>query len=253
MFIRIFLILYIASLSPVFAQLSKQDQERTATSWSDIFFRSSETVIPLLMEAAIQNSAALNKLEASEKIAHEELMLSKKSLMSGLGIGASYHYGTMLNFLGTEQLNSSLNAFALPAQAQYQTGISFNYPLSKLFGHPHELRKQKQVQQQWLASKDMEEKEIRKAVIMQYQEVLLAKTQMDLYQKLLSAAQTSLELSEKEFTNGQILFEEHSKHAGEYATTSAAFQAAKINYETTILLMEELIGMRIADLMNASK
>lgn len=235
---------------PAGVLLAQSDSLSTENNWREVFLESPEYTLPLLMEAAIKNSEDLNKLEMASQIAVEEMSLSRKSLLNGFSFGTSYSYGTMLSLTGQDQPSNSLNAFTLPAQPQYNSGIYLSYPLSKILGYSNEIRKQKLVQKQAMANEKIGEKEVRKAVILQYQDIVLAKAQLELYQQSLQAATIHLELAESQFTNGEIPVSEMSKINESYGAAAIAFRTAKIKYEVTILLMEELIGMKIVDLMN---
>lgn len=225
-------------------QIALQD-----TSWQTVFLNAPEVVLPQLMDAAITYSAEIERLEADRQISNENFKLLKKNYLNGLSLGTGYSYGTILNIFSGDQIVSNFNAFDLPARAQYTTGVSINYSLYDLFGRRNEINIKKLEQQKAEAGRKMGEREIRRAVINLYQEIILAKEQLELYQEAFQSANIHLKLAERQFENGEILVSEMSKVNETYASAAIAHRTATIKYKTAILMMEEIIGMRIIELM----
>jgi outer membrane protein TolC len=227
------------------APATAQDEE-----WQERFFQA-ETVLPLLMEAAIKYSAEIERLELSKTIAREDLQIKRKQLLSGVGIGSGYTYGTRIGLgNGEAQQQNQLNAFVLPAQAQYNVGVVVSLPLSEVLNRGNELNKQKMALQQAEADRKIKERQLRQLVISLYQDIVLAKAQLKLHQEAFQTANIHFKLAEQQFDKGEIPLSEMAKINESYSAAAIAHGTSKIKYATAFLMMEELIGMKIYDLMN---
>jgi outer membrane protein TolC len=221
-----------------------QDEE-----WQERFFHA-DTVLPLLMEAAITYSAEIEKLELSKGIAREELQIKRKQILSGIGLGSGYTYGTRIGLgNGDAQQQNQLNAFVLPAQAQYNLGVMVSLPISQVLNRGNELNKQKMTLQQAEADRKIKERQIRQVVISLYQDIVLAKAQLKLHQEAFQTAAIHFKLAEKQFEKGEISLSEMAKINESYAAAATAQGTSQVRYATAFLMMEELTGRKIQDLM----
>jgi outer membrane protein TolC len=218
-------------------------------AWQQRFFQA-DTVLPLLMEAAIAHSAEIEGLELNKSIAREELQLKRKQILSGIGLGSGYTYGTRIGLgNGDAQQQSQLNAFVLPAQAQYNVGVVVSLPLSQVLSRGNELNKQKMVLQQAEADRKVKEGQIRQLVISLYQDIVLARAQLKLHQEAFQTASIHFQLAEKQFEKGEISLSEMARIHESYSAAATAWGTSQVRYATAFLMMEELTGRKIQDLM----
>ncbi|MBO3273568.1 hypothetical protein, partial [Hymenobacter defluvii] len=99
-----------------------QNSSEPAESWQDKFFESSETVLPVLIDAAIKYSAQIENLDIAQQVALENQKLEKKRILSGLSVGSSYSYGSVYNAIdpaGARPVGGG-NPFNLPTQSLYK-------------------------------------------------------------------------------------------------------------------------------------
>jgi outer membrane protein TolC len=222
-----------------------------ANEWEKKLFIS-EYALPLLIEAAIANAPELQNAEAMKQVAQEQRKIVQKNFYSNFSINSAYQYGSFANFgaLGPDQ-KSNFNAFNLPVRSQYFAGLSLALPLGQLLSRHHQIKIQDLTISQAEGNKEIAERTIRQNVIVMYQNIVLAKAQLELQQEAYQTAVVSNELASKQFRNGSILIDAMSTVQQAYSTTAVALQSAKVNYETSILMMEEVIGTKIIDLIQS--
>lgn len=238
-------------LGALLVRAQEKPLEKTEDQWLARFFVAEEA-LPLLMEAAISYSAEIERLDHGKSIANEELKLKRRELLSGLALGSGYSYGTRIGVVtGDQQVQNQINAFVLPAQAQYNVGLMMSLSLDQIFNRRSELHKQVLVIKQSEADRKIKERQIRQLVIGLYQDIVLAKSQLELHQEALQTANIHFKLAEKQFAKGEIQLSEMARISESYTTAATAYGTSKVKYATAILMMEELIGKKLQDLINA--
>ncbi|QCR22505.1 TolC family protein [Pontibacter sp. SGAir0037] len=251
-------LLFIFHMPLAFGQTQPQTQTTSPTqtkqdpNWQVRLF-TQHIALPKLIDAAIKRSAEVKVLETEKQIAVEDLKLTKKNIFSAVSLVSGYNYGT-LPYFGTNQAEvNQINAFALDARAQYTVGVNINLPLDVALGRRtsgSSVLRQKLMLQQAEASKGVQEDKIRQDVIKLYQELVLAKSVLQHYQDALQSADITKKITEKQFRDGNVKFEEQLAAIKFYNEAVLEQEEAKNAYQTALLLMEEMIGMTLNELMN---
>lgn len=225
-------------------------------AWQDRLFKSPETVLPLLYEAAISHSAVIERLDAAKQVADEDIKLARKKILNSFSVGASYNYGTLPYFTTTgsggniDPVKSQLNAFTLPARAQYNTGVNMIVPLEALSSRRNLVHKQELLVQQAAAERKVGESEIRREVIILYQDLTLAKANLQHYQDAVQSASISKKLADTKFRGGEIQVDEQMAAMDLYSKAILAQEEAKNKYQTSLLLLEDLVGTPLNQLLS---
>jgi outer membrane protein TolC len=221
-------------------------------NWQEKFFKSSEVVLPILIDAAIKYSAHVENLDITKQIVIANQKLEKKRILNGLSVGSSYSYGSTYNVVsgtGTVPIGGG-NPFNLPTQSLYNVGVQGGVSLYTLLGRRYELQKQTLALKQADANRKIGEREVRQAVINLYQQITLARAEQEISQETYQTASVRFKLAEKQFASRDIEVNDMFAVQEFYSRARVARETARINYETSFLLMEELIGMKITDLMS---
>lgn len=229
-----------------------QSKPKPADNWQEKFFQSSDIVLPILIDATIKYSAQIEHLDAAKQIALANQSIERKRVLSGLSIGSSYSYGSVYNLVdptGARPVGGT-NPFNLPAQSLYNVGVQAGVSLATLLGRRYELQKQELGLKQADANRKLGEREIRRSVINLYQEIVLAKAEQEISEEAYQTANLRFKLAEKQFASREIQVNEIVTVQEFYARARIVRETAHIRYETAFLLMEELIGMKVIDLMN---
>jgi hypothetical protein len=201
-----------------------------SSNWQDKFFNSPEIVLPILIDAALKYSAQIENLDAAQQIAVANQHLEKKRILSGVSVGSAYSYGSVYNVADPTRPGGGINPFRLPTQSLYNVGAQAGVSLASLLGRRYDLQKQALLQKQADANRKLGERDLRRTVI-------------NLYLRF--------KLAEKQFAKQEIQVDKMVTVQEFYARARTSREAARIKYETTFLMMEELIGMKVIDLMNS--
>ncbi|WP_198172673.1 TolC family protein [Hymenobacter ginkgonis] len=209
-------------------------------------------MLPRLYEAAIAHSGEIERLDATRDVANVDVKLAKKRSLNMLAVTTSYNYGTLPYFATAETSSTptyQVNPFNLGARAQYSTGFNVVAPFDVLFGRRATIQRQELVLNQVAGQRKAKESEIRQTVILQYQQLTLAKAMLQHYQDALQSASISRKIADKRFKEGEIQVDEQMAAMDFYGKALLAHEEALNKYQTSQLLLEDLIGMPINNLM----
>ncbi|MBX0290494.1 TolC family protein [Hymenobacter sp. HSC-4F20] len=222
-----------------------------AEAWEERFFKAPEVVLPILYQAAIGHSAGIDKLEAAQQVAGEDIRLARKKILNSLALGSSYNYGTLPYFStnGSTERVQQLNAFALGARAQYNVGLSLTVPLEQLASRRATVHKQELILQQAVAERAVGEEEIRRQVILLYQELALARANLQHHQSAVQLAGISKKLADSKFRSGELQVDEQMTATELHNKALLAQEEARNKYQTALLLLEDLLGSPLHALM----
>lgn len=216
--------------------------------WQDMFFNSSERVLPLLIQAAVNYSAEMEVAEAEKQMAIENVKITRKQIYTGLSVNAGYFYGNMNNFLG-QNAADPINNFTIPNNGRYNLGLNLGIPIGDMISRHNQIRRQEWALKQTESGQKIRERDIRQQVINQYQEVVLARRLMEISQESMQSASINHQLAENQFRKREIRVEEMLAVNEMHTRAAVALENAKTTYETSFLILEELIGMKVSDLL----
>jgi outer membrane protein TolC len=216
--------------------------------WQGLFFNSSERVLPLLIQAAVNYSAEMEVAEAEKQMAIENVKITQKQIYTGLSVNAGYFYGNMNNFFGQGSADP-INNFRVPNAGRYNLGLNLGIPIGDMISRHHQIRRQEWALKQTESGQKIREREIRQQVINMYQEVVLARRLMEISQESMQNASINNQLAEKKFMKREIRVEEMLSIKEMHTRAAVALENAKTTYETSFLMLEELIGMKVSDLL----
>lgn len=215
------------------------------------FFASSDYALPLLFDAAIQYSAEIENAEAAKQIAFEEIAIGKRQILSGIGLGTGYSYGTWMRFGGNpEDVSNPWNAFSQPIRSNWNIGLNMSMSLVNILNRRNEISKRQMGLKRAEADRKRVEREIRKEVIGLYQQLVLSREVLQNYQDAFQSATINKEISDKRFREGEIQVAEQIQAMAYYNASSLELEEAKNTYMTNLLLLEERIGMTVNTLIS---
>ncbi|WP_139923557.1 TolC family protein [Hymenobacter sp. DG01] len=220
--------------------------------WEERFFKAPEAVLPILYQAAISHSAGLEKLELAKQVANEDIRLARKKILNSFSLGSSYNYGTLPYFAtnGSTERVQQLNAFSLGARAQYNVGLNVMVPLEQLSSRRATIHKQELLLQQATAERSVGEAEVRRQVILLYQELGLARANLQHYQNAVQTSGISKKLADSKFRSGEMPVDEQMAATELHNKALLAQEEARNKYQTALLLLEDLLGTPLHLLMN---
>jgi outer membrane protein TolC len=229
------------------ARVCAQTAPAAANGWQAVFFESPAVALPLLQAAAVRHSASVGSFEKGKSIIREDVQLARKDILGSVALAGTYNYGNLTGGTVIDPNNPSI--FGAESKPRHSVGVNLTLPLDRLAGRRNLIQKQELRYQQADLQRQDRESSLRQEVIQRYQEVLLARKTLTLYQQAFLAAQTDHELAERQFREGQSSLSELSQVNSRYSQAAIAQESAISQYETSFLLLEELVGGRLSDLM----
>lgn len=227
--------------------LSQQTNSAPPETWQTVFFEMPTKALPLLTKAAIEHSAQLNALEVEKSINQLDVKLTKQKILDAVSFGGSYTYGNLSSVALADPLNS--NQFNTFSSSRYSTGVLLALPLGQIVGRGNQIRKEELNLRHTEAVRQDREDQIRQQLISLYQNVLLARKLLTIQQDAYVTVQTRYDLAERQFRQGQMLLADYSQAATTLTAAAVAQEAARNQYNTSFMLLEEVVGTKISSLM----
>lgn len=223
-----------------------QTKPASTNTWQAVFFESPTTALPILTAAAVKHSPQLKSLDVQRSINEQDIKLAKKGILAGIGAVGTYTYGNQGNIgaynTGTSGINTSTSG-------RYSAGVSMALPLLSVIGRSSIIKKEELNYQRTELSRQEQELQMRQQIIQSYQNVVLAKKLLTLQQEAYVTVQTTFRLAEKQFRQGQLSLPEFTESTNMLSQTAMAQETARSQYETSFMLLEELVGDKISSLM----
>lgn len=223
-----------------------QTKPTSTNSWQTVFFESPTTALPLLTAAAIKHSPQLKSLDVQKSINEQDIKLAKKGILSGIGAVGTYTYGNQGSIGAYDPNNTGFNT---STSGRYSAGVSMALPLLSVIGRGSTIKKEELNYQRTELTRQEQELQTRQQVIQSYQNVVLAKKLLTLQQEAYVTVQTTFRLAEKQFRQGQLSLAEFTESTNLLSQTAMAQETARSQYETSFMLLEELVGNKISSLM----
>ena len=246
---RSFIMRLVLLLSVLPGPVWAQQAPAGTNDWQATFFGVPAVVLPILQAAAAKHSANLSALVAETNAIREDVQLARKDILGSVVLAGTYNYGNLNS--GTLVDPNIPILLGAGSKIRHSVGINVNLPLDRLISRHHLIQRQElRVQQAELQRQDRENT-LRQEVIRQYQEVLLTHKTLALYQQAYLAALTDHELVERQFRDGQTSLGELSVVNSRFSQAAIAQESAAAQYETSFLLLEELVGSHLSDLITS--
>lgn len=233
--------------APVGSPPAAPDSPAPDPDWLTVFFDSPATALPLLTAAAIRHSAQVRTLELEKSINEQDIKIGKNSLLSTLALSSSYSYGNLSSIVLVDPNNP--NQFSTYSSSRYSTGINFALPLDRVMSRGALLKKDELAYQRTESMRQERLSIVRQQVIQLYQGVALARQLLTLRQEAFVNVQTGYQLAEKEFRLGQLSLPALALVTSQLSEGALAQAAARNQYDTAFMLLEELVGARISSLI----
>ena len=238
--------LLVAVLS--FSSALGQTTAPPASDWQVIFFDSPAIALPRLMEAAGQHSKQVQVLDVGKDIGKEDIQIAKEEILQSVAVGGNYGYGNVLNGGGIYDPGNP-NQVRVVNSKRYFAGVTVSLPLSRAFTRGNLIKREQLLYQQAELTRQGQLDAIRQQVIQLYQNVLLAKKLLTLQQESYVTVKTNYQLSERQFRQGQLPLTELSAASASLTGAAIAQETALNQYNTSFMLLEEVVGAKISTLM----
>lgn len=219
-------------------------------AWQTTFFESPSVAIPLLTAAVIKHSAQIKLVDIERLVAQQDLQITKKSILNGLGAGATYSYGNQ-GGVGIANDPTQTTQITTYTASRYSVGVTAAISIAQLLSRHNLINRDKLNLQRAEATRQDREDQIRQSVIQLYQNVVLTKRLLTLQQESYVTVQSTYRLTEKQFRAGQVALPDFSAATEQLNAGAVGLETARNQYETSFMLLEALTGTKISTIMSA--
>lgn len=219
--------------------------------WQATFFGTPDVALPLLVAAALQHSAELEALKTDMAMSKEDLQIARKAILGSVLLANNFGYGNIASVTVADQSLPGTGSTA--SQTHYSTGINLNLSLDRLASRRNLINHQKLQYQKFDQVRQAREAGLRLQVIDQYQAVLLTHKVLALRQQSYYISQVNYQMGEKLFKDGEALLSEVSQLNDRYINAAIEQENATSKYATAFMVLEDVVGSKIAELMTAAE
>ena len=209
-------------------------------------FRKKIPSMGALIDSTCNNSPTLLSQQANIDINELRLKITKNEWVKNINIESSFQYGMFGNILLNPDAEDPLanSVLSTNKQTRYSTGVSLKLPISEIISRKHEIRIGQEMVDQTRFEKEKLSEELRKLVIIQYNDLLLKHKILLISNNNLQSQNLQLNMTEKEFTNNKVDIVELARIREMQSKSEIEFETAKSEFNTSFQLLQEITGVK---------
>jgi outer membrane protein TolC len=224
---------------PAFAQQIKE---------FDLLKDNIESMLPpleTLIDTAIERNPYVKFRDLQIIVNEHKLTGSRLDWTRDIGFQTDVRYGTFDNFASNvvEGQNPAL-ASTRNTQTNYGIGGYIRIPFYDFLGRRNQIKQSKAEVEQAQNYSLVQRSELRQIVIKQYNEVIIKQRLLKIKAKYTETARINMEMAEKQFLNGVVSTAEYSTITEIIARSEADFETTKMDFKTSFMILEEIVGMK---------
>lgn len=202
--------------------------------------------VEALIDSAISNSPYLKVRDDEIKINRYNLKNEKALILDNLTGGANISYG--YNDVYSENSSSGFAdisaSLALSEAFRYQVSAGVKISVYDLTQRGNNIRKAKRVIEQSINNRNILLYEIRKDVMIQYNNLLLQQKLLKIWNDNYQTAQMQVQMAEIQFINGKTDLEQMSRLTDRMVRAQAQFETQKTAFLNAYRTLEHTTGMK---------
>ena len=209
-------------------------------------FRKKIPGMEALIDSTCKNSPILLSQQANIDINELRLKITKNEWVKNINIESSFQYGMFGNILLNPDAEDPLanSVLSTNKQTRYSTGVSLKLPISEIISRKHEIRIGQEMVDQTRYEKEKLSEELRKLVIIQYNDLILKHKILLISNNNLQSQNLQLNMTEKEFTNNKVDIVELARIREMQSKSVIEFETAKSEFNTSFQLLQEITGVK---------
>lgn len=199
-----------------------------------------------MIDSAI-NHNALIKVHNSDINAKESNLKSQSNFwIKNMGVQADSRYGTFNNFSTNTAEGQVPSIIATnTSQFNYGVGVYLKFPIYDLVNRKNQVNQAKAELDMASNLAEAQRDELRQAVIIQYNDVILKQRLLSIASQNLGNSRINMDMLEKEFQNGAITVSEYVRISDLASRTETEYEQARMNYITAFMVLEEIVGFKL--------
>lgn len=197
-----------------------------------------------LLDSAETHSPLLKMYDSDVIIQELKIKSEKKDWMKSLGFQAGARYGLFDNLILKEDLGVEDLKTSTTEQTRYNLGLYLKIPLSSILDKNNQEIAEEEVNR-IKYQKANSALELRKLIIVQYNNVVKAYKSMVIRINELETYRIQMIRAEKDYQNGQINVAEYARLKDFYLNSKLDLENNKVEFVTALQLLQETVGINI--------
>ncbi len=210
-------------------------------------FRVKLPTLQALIDSTCKNSPILKSQQSNIDINELRLKILKSEWIKNINIESSFQYGMFGNVLLNPDSENPLANSVLTTnkQTRYSTGVSVKLPISEIISRKHEIKIGEESLEQTRMEKEKLTEELRKLVIIQYNDLILKHKVLLISNNNLQSQNLQLMMTEKEFENNKVNVGEVARIREIQSKSEIEFETAKAAFNTSFQLLQEITRVKL--------
>jgi outer membrane protein TolC len=204
-------------------------------------------LLPLnqLIDSAVTHDAYIRFRHQQLIVNSCKLTEERKSWTRNLGIQGDVLYGNYVSsYTNTGQVGIVPSYTTSQNETQYGVGAYVRLPVFDVIGRKNQIKLAKAEIDQAQSMAEMQIQELRQRVIHQYNDLIIKQRVLKIKSKYLATTKMNMQMAETGFVNGSIPVMEYARISEMEANTETDFENAKMDYLTTYMILEDMVGMK---------
>lgn len=199
-----------------------------------------------LIDSAIANSPLLKYQNAQRIIAKLNTKSVRRRWSKYLGVRSDVKYGLFDNLVLSQDASGNINSSlgTTTEQTRYSGGIYVKFPLQELLDRNNRIQIAKQEQEMALQEYKSRKRKLRKLVIQQFNDLLLAQKVLRIKNTYKQDVMIQKQMAEQKFKNNQISVSEMTKMSSMYSKAMTEYETAKSEFNNAYLMLQEIVGVK---------
>ena len=223
-----------------------QTDESSAIKTTHDEFRKKLPSLDALIDSTCLNSPILKSQQTAIDINQLRLKITKNDWIKNINIESSYEYGMFGNILLNQNATDPLSSSVLTTdkQTRYSAGFSLKLPIAEILSRKREIKIGEVTVEQTKLEKEKLVEELRKLVIVQYNDLMLKHTILLITNNNLQSQNVQLMMTEKEFQNNKVSIGEVARIREMQSKSEIEFETAKSTFNTSFQILQEITGVK---------
>ncbi len=201
--------------------------------------------VEALIDSAIANSPYLQVSLDQVTIGRYNLQNEKANILSGIAAVGSVNYGYNDVYSESETTTSDrVASLGLSEAFRYSFGATMRISVYDLLQRKNNIKLAKKELEQDINNRTILLYELRKDVMIQYNNLLLQQKLLKIWNDNYQTGQMQVDLAEIEFINGRASLEDMSRMTDRMVRAQAAFETQKTAFLNAYRTLEHTVGMK---------
>lgn len=196
-----------------------------------------------LIDSAIRYSPLIKLHDANISLNKKNILTEKRDWTSNLGMDANIRYGSVDNVVLSQTSTETADLISTTINTRYSTGLYIKLPLFDFVNRSNEIAIAKLEFEQAFQQKEQQIIELKKSIIVQYNDLLLKQKLLHLYNSNKETSELQLEMAENQFKNGRIELSDLARIQEAHTKAISSFETIKTEFIIAYYLLEEMTGI----------